>query len=102
MKVAKAGRYPRRGHPSPDQVRDISTSQPGLVHSTSGLRKVQRDVEKHSLAAQVETSDAVENVNGDEDGVDAHGTHYLQHMEKLECTIRSWDLAACRSVSTHI
>jgi hypothetical protein len=46
------------------------------VHSTPGPRKAQQNVEKYSLAAQVETSDGVENVD---DEVDAHGTRNLQH-----------------------
>jgi hypothetical protein len=49
------------------------------MHSTPGPRKAQQDVEKHSLAAQVKTSDGVENMDDDDDEVDAHGTHYLQH-----------------------
>jgi hypothetical protein len=52
------------------------------MHSTPGPRKAQQDVEKPSLAAQVETSDGVENVEVDEDEVDAHGTHYLQHRKE--------------------
>jgi hypothetical protein len=39
-------------------------------------------VENPSLAAQVETSDGVENMEVDEDEVDAHGTHYLQHRKE--------------------
>lgn len=33
----------------------------------------------YSLTAQVETSDDVENMDGDEDEDDAHGMHYLQY-----------------------
>jgi hypothetical protein len=92
MGVAEAGRGIQDKDTPPALTRCVTfvTSQTGLVHSTPGPRKAQQDVEKRSLVAQVETSDSVENVDDDEDEVDAHGCQCLTAQRRvpfsLECT----------------
>lgn len=62
-----------------------STTTFNLVQSRLGpLEKLGKGVEQHSLAAQVETSDGVENVDDDEDKDDSvRKTHYLQHGKEI-------------------
>lgn len=72
--------YPRRGHPTdPGQVRDILTSQPGLVlHSTPGLRK---NVEKR-LVAQVERVAVLRIWMTMKMKTMRTGTNYLEHEKE--------------------